>query len=201
MGYRSVPTAPVPWGAPKSRITPSNTQTPPAEGWPRHPRGARGSLGCRALVSLPGHFAQPGHPEISPPVGLARRISRRWHIRVLLLLLLAGGQGSARHMAPWRVLAPPKPSPRGEQEHPWSPLCHRAGLAAAGAATQICHQLCPGSALPQPPRQPGVGPGWDVDARHVPQRAPAVGSMRTAGAGQGDIGRGQRARAVPGAAP
>lgn len=43
------------------------------------------------------------------------------------------------------------------------------------------------------PRQPGVGPGWDVDARHVPQRAPAVGSVGTAGAGQGSMGRGQRA--------
>lgn len=98
----------------------------------------------------PRTLCTAGAPEASPPVGLAPRISRCWNIRALLLLLLAGGQGRARHVAPGRVLAPPKPSPRREHQHPRSPRCHRAGLAPVGAATQICHRHCPGTALPQP---------------------------------------------------
>lgn len=165
------------------------------------PTGSQGVFGVQSSGVPPRPLRTAGALEATPPVGLAQSISRCWHIRALLLLLLAGVQGSARHVAPEKVLAPPKPSPRREQEYPRSPRCHRAGLASTGTATQICHQLCPGTALPQPPRQPGVGPGWDVDARHVPQRAPAVGSMGTAGAHQGDIGRGQRAGAVQGAVP
>lgn len=109
--------APAPSGVPGGTV-PRGSSVLPQGCW------LLGEQGSGVLSRAPcGLRAQPGPPRPPlPAAGLAPRISQRWHV-LTLHLLPAESQGSTRHVAPRRVLAPPNAS------RPRSPLCRRAALA------------------------------------------------------------------------
>lgn len=152
---------------------PQNPGAPPGNPGHRQLEGSTGSLGCRALVPLPGIWQGYRRPSLLrdelggfPGAGTSVPCS------------FSSWLGARVALGTWH----PQNLPAGAPAEPHGAT--GAGLAPAGSATQICHQACPGTALPQPPRQPGAGPGWDVDARHVPQRAQRGDSRGPSGGGQ-----------------
>lgn len=184
---RGVPTAPVPRGALRASSSHSTQRgslgTGPCtrQGWCQ---GHLGAQSCGVCVPPPGHPA--GSQHVRGARGLSSRgiSSEDFPALALHLLLLAGGQGSTRHVAPRRVLAPPEtlsfsPSPGTVSTH--------GDPSATGQGWPRCRDPDPlgGSALAPrhraqhvaaAPAAAGSGARLGCGARHVLRRAPAAGS-------------------------